>query len=134
MSMQAATLQILEEANLPRAQALAIGRAIDTEISASHSTPATSVELQAVKADMQLLSADLKADMQALRADMQSFGSSFREEMLALGASFRERELEVSLKIATVRSELMRWILGVVSGLTTMVVGAVVFLFDHLHR
>jgi hypothetical protein len=45
MAMQAATLDILEKADLPPKQARAIAQAIELEISAGHSGLATHVDL-----------------------------------------------------------------------------------------
>ena len=92
MSMQAASLEVLEKANLPAPQARAIVQAIEIEIAGARDTLAT------------------KQDTLLLRQDMAELGHHLRQEMSKLGHDVRQEMLDMrhglELKIEGMRSEL----------------------------
>src|SRR5205807_3963577 len=92
MSMQAASLEVLEKANLPAPQARAIVQAIEIEIAGARDTLAT------------------KQDTLLLRQDMAELGHDLRQEMSKLGHDVRQEMLDMrhglELKIEAVRSEI----------------------------
>jgi len=81
MSMQAASLEVLEKANLPAPQARAIVQAIEIELAGARDTLAT------------------KQDTLLLRQDMAELGHDLRQEM-------SDMRHGVELKIEGVRSEI----------------------------
>ena len=92
MSMQVASLEVLEKANLPAPQARAIVQAIEIEIAGARDTLAT------------------KQDTLLLRQDMAELGHDLRQEMSKLGHDVRQEMLDMrhglELKIEAVRSEI----------------------------
>ena len=54
MSMQAASLEVLEKANVPAQQARAIVQAIEIELGASQNTLATKQDLAGVRGDLRI--------------------------------------------------------------------------------
>src|SRR5205807_6544061 len=92
MSMQAASLEVLEKANLPAPQARAIVQAIEIEIAGARDTLAT------------------KQDTLLLRQDMAELGHDLRKEMSELGHDLRQEMSDLrhglELKIEGVRSEI----------------------------
>src|SRR6184192_1558993 len=91
MSMQAASLEVLEKANLPAPQARAIVQAIEIEIAGARDTLAT------------------KQDTLLLRQDMAELGHDLRKEMSELGHDLRQEMSDLrhglELKIEGMRSE-----------------------------
>ena len=57
--MQAAALAILEKANLPHAQARAIGAAMDIEFAARETVLATKLDISELRSEMKELKGDL---------------------------------------------------------------------------
>src|SRR5947209_9160502 len=92
MSMQAASLEVLEKANLPAPQARAIVQAIEIEIAGARDTLAT------------------KQDTLLLRQDIAELGHDLRQEMSKLGHDVRQEMLDMrhglELKIEGMRSEI----------------------------
>ena len=90
--MQAASLKVLEKANLPAPQARAIVQAIEIELAGARDTLAT------------------KQDTLLLRQDMAELGHDLRQEMSKLGHDVRQEMLDMrhglELKIEAVRSEI----------------------------
>src|SRR5256885_8915047 len=74
MSMQAASLEVLEKANLPAPQARAIVQAIEIEIAGAQNTLAT-------KQDIAQLRPDTRQDIAALRQDTKEDIAALRREM-----------------------------------------------------
>lgn len=79
MAVQAASLEILEKAQLPPAQARAIVQAIELEIAGAKDTLAT-------KQDLQLLRHELTAEIGSLRNEMHAMRGDLRSEMHAIAS------------------------------------------------
>lgn len=76
-AMQAAAVEILAEAQLPSAQALAITKAMELEVNASIETLATKTQLAEVRTE-------LKADILDLRNELARAEARFMRTVLAL--------------------------------------------------
>jgi|SRR5256884_3508264 len=127
MSMQAASLEILEKANLPAPQARAIVQAIEIEIAGARDTLAT------------------KQDTLLLRQDMAELGHDLRQEMSKLGHDVRQEMLDMrhglELKIEGMRSEIhasassiSRQMYGALLGQMAVLLGIAYFFVAHVGR
>jgi hypothetical protein len=74
MSMQAESLEVLEKADVPPAQARAIVRAIEIELAGAKDTLAT-------KHEILLLRQELRQEMSELRVEIHSGASSITRQM-----------------------------------------------------
>ena len=99
MSMQAASLEVLEKANLPAPQARAIVQAIEIEIAGARDTLATKQDTLLLRQDMAELGHDLRQEMSDLRQGMSKLGQDLRQEMSDLRHG-------LELKIEGMRSEI----------------------------
>ena len=103
MSMQAASLEVLEKANVPAPQARAIVQAIEIELSASQSRLATKQDLEELgrvtKQDLEELGRITKHDLEELRGVTETLGKTTKQDL-----SDTRHELE--LKIEGLRGEL----------------------------
>src|SRR3989440_5024221 len=127
MSMQAASLEVLEKANLPAPQARAIVQAIEIEIAGARDTLAT------------------KQDTLLLRQDMAELGHDLRQEMSKLGHDVRQEMLDMrhglELKIEGMRSEIhasassiSRQMYGALLGQMAVLLGIAYFFVAHVGR
>jgi len=127
MSMQAASLEVLEKANLPAPQARAIVQAIEIEIAGARDTLAT------------------KQDTLLLRQDIAELGHDLRQEMSKLGHDVRQEMLDMrhglELKIEGVRSEIhasassiSRQMYGALLGQMAVLLGIAYFFVAHVGR
>ncbi|HKZ72605.1 MAG TPA: hypothetical protein VJ011_01005, partial [Steroidobacteraceae bacterium] len=84
--MQAATLEVLEKANVPAPQARALARAIEIELAAHRDTLATKLDITELrlelKSDIQHLRTELKGDMQELRVELKGDMHGIRSELV----------------------------------------------------
>jgi len=94
MWMQAATLEILEKADLPPRQARAIAQAIELEMAAGHAAIATRHDLHdlrhELKADLRDLRNELKVDMSKHKTELVRwvFLCILGETAMLLGAGY----------------------------------------------
>ncbi len=109
MSMQAATLEILEKADLPPRQARAIAQAIELEMAAGHAALAT-------RHDLHDLRHELKADLHDLRHELK--------------ADLRDLRNELKVDMAEHKTELVRWVFLCILGQTAMLLGAGYFFLN----
>src|SRR5437016_8273699 len=127
MSMQAASLEVLEKANLPAPQARAIVQAIEIEIAGARDTLAT------------------KQDTLLLRQDMAELGHDLRKEMSELGHDLRKEMSELrhglELKIEGMRSEvhasassISRQMYAALLGQMAVLLGIAYFFVAHVGR
>src|SRR5947207_15098112 len=110
MSMQAASLEVLEKANLPAPQARAIVQAIEIEIAGARDTLATKQDTLLLRQDMAELGHDLRQEMSELGHDLRQEMSDLRQEMSKLGHDVRHEMSDMrhglELKIEGMRSEI----------------------------
>jgi len=138
MSMQAASLEVLEKANLPAPQARAIVQAIEIEIAGARDTLATKQDTLLLRQDMAELGHDL-------RKEMSELGHDLRQEMSKLGHDVRQEMLDMrhglELKIEGVRSEIhasassiSRQMYGALLGQMAVLLGIAYFFVAHVGR
>jgi hypothetical protein len=122
--MNTESLDILEKAALPLAQARAILRAMELEWDAQQQALATKAELEnlrlAMHADFGGLQLTMKADMANLRSELKADMANLRLEMKA--------------DMAALRSELVRWVFTCILGQTAVLVGALYFVLTYLRK
>ena len=82
VAVQPASLEVLEKAAVPSAQARAIVQAIEIEIAGARDTLAT-------KQDILILRQETKQDMLSLRHEMTELRTELRQEMAELGTALR---------------------------------------------
>ena len=87
MSMQAASLEVLEKANLPAPQARAIVQAIEIEIAGARDTLATKQDTLLLRQDMTELGHDLRQEMSDLRHGLELKIEGMRSEVHASASS-----------------------------------------------
>ena len=87
MSMQAASLEVLEKANLPAPQARAIVQAIEIEIAGARDTLATKQDTLLLRQDMTELGHDLRQEMSDLRHGLELKIEGVRSEIHASASS-----------------------------------------------
>jgi len=87
MSMQAASLEVLEKANLPAPQARAIVQAIEIEIAGARDTLATKQDTLLLRQDMAELGHDLRQEMSDLRHGLELKIEGMRSEIHASASS-----------------------------------------------
>jgi hypothetical protein len=97
MAMQAESLEVLEKADVPSAQARAIVRAIEIELAGAKDTLATKHDLlllrQELRQEMVELRGELRQEMAELRGELRQeiaeLGGQLRREMAEQGGSLR---------------------------------------------
>jgi hypothetical protein len=131
MPMQAESLEVLEKAEVPSAQARAIVRAIELEIAGAKDTLATKHDFLALKQDLaalwhaiELLRAELRGEMTALatnlRGEMTALAATMRSEMAALASTLRE---EITKQRGELKAEIHATVSGVIRQLYLAVLG-----------
>jgi hypothetical protein len=80
MSVQAESLEVLEKADVPPAQARAIVRAIEIEIGGAKDTLATKHDLRELRSDLRQEMAELRGE---LKAEIHGSASSVTRQMYA---------------------------------------------------
>ena len=87
MFMQAASLEVLEKANLPVPQARAIVQAIEIEIAGARDTLATKQDTLLLREDMAELGHDLRQEMSDMRHGLELKIEGMRSEIHASASS-----------------------------------------------
>src|SRR5947208_11487424 len=87
MSMQAASLEVLEKANLPAPQARAIVQAIEIELAGARDTLATKQDTLLLRQDMAELGHHLRQEMSDLRHGLELKIEGMRSEIHASAGS-----------------------------------------------
>ena len=83
MSMQAASLEVLEKANLPPLQARAIVQAIEIEIAGARDTLATKQDVVQLRQDMSDMRHGLEIKLEGVRTEIHASASSISRQMYA---------------------------------------------------
>lgn len=109
MPMQAESLQVLDSASVPPAQARAIVRAIEIEIAGASDALATKHDVLGLHQASEVLRAELRGEMTALsaqlRSEMAQLGAELRSEMTQLGTELRS---EMANLASELRSEMVQ--------------------------
>jgi hypothetical protein len=151
IAMQAATLEILEKADLPPKQARAIAQAIEIEMAAGHGALATRADLlglqHALESQLGALRHDHESKLDAFRHDHESQFGALRQELgvfrrdhdSQLGAFKHDHESQfgalrsgLELKMAEHKSELVRWVFLCILGQSAMLLGVGYFLVSNI--
>ena len=110
MPMQAESLEVLEKADVAPAQARAIVRAIEIELSGARDVLATKHDLlelgASLRGEMSQLRADLRGEMSQLRAELRGEISQLRVE---LGGEISDRYAQSRTELATLRTDMAAW-------------------------
>src|SRR6266705_484232 len=83
MSMQAASLEVLEKANLPPLQARAIVQAIEIEIAGARDTLATKQDVVQLRQEMSDMRHGLEIKLEGVRTEIHASASSISRQMYA---------------------------------------------------
>ena len=87
MPMQAESLEVLEKADVPPAQARAIVRAIELEIAGAKDTLATKHDVLALRHDVEMSRVDVRREMAELRGEMAALRGELTAEIHASASS-----------------------------------------------
>ena len=145
MSMQAASLEVLEKPNLPAPQARAIVQAIEIEIAGARDTLATKQDTLLLRHDTAELGHDLRKEMSELGHGLRQEMSDLRQEMSKLGHDVRQEMSDMrrglELKIEGVRSEIhagassiSRQMYAALLGQMAVLLGIAYFFVAHVGR
>jgi len=129
--MNPETLKLLERANLPPAQARAIGEAIEVEIVDHKSTLATKTDLLEMRLEFAEFRGAMRLEFSEFRTSMRAEFAEFRKSIAVDSAKFRGEMIE---RIESAKGDLARWVLLVVLGQTAAMLGVGYFLFNQLER
>src|SRR5579885_1166173 len=92
-AMQAASLEVLEAANVPPGQARAIVRAIEIEIAGARDVLATKDDIQLLRSEMPLLRFETAQEIERLRSETKLEFATVRQDMTEI-----RRGLEVRVE------------------------------------
>jgi hypothetical protein len=140
--MKATSLEILEKSELPTAQAHAILKVMESEMTFAQETLATKSDIQMLQAanrsDIQLLQAATKNDIrmfqEATKNDIQLFRAEMKNDIQLLRAETKNEILALRVEVKGIESALSRWVLTCILGQTTVLAGLGYFLIAHLGR
>ena len=121
MAMQAASLEVLEKANVPAPQARAIVQAIGFELLAARDTLAT-------KHDILLLRQDVREQVAEVRREISEVRAEVRQEISEARAEVRQEMAEGRVRLESVKAELVRWVFLAVVGLIPIQAAMMYFL------
>jgi len=82
----------------------------------------------ATKANIGQLEGDLRSDFQRVDTAVQRLDFSMKAEMTAMKADMRATESRLEAKIESLRSDVLKWIVGSIGFQTLVILGAVVTL------
>lgn len=123
--MQAESLEVLEKADVPPAQARAIVRAIEIEIGGAKDTLATKHDILLLRQEMSDLRGDLRQEMSDLRGDL-------RQEMSELRQENSELRGELKAEIHGSASSITRQMYGSLLGQMAVLLGIAYFFVTHI--
>ena len=127
MSMQAASLEVLEKANLPAPQARAIVQAIEIEIAGARDTLATKQDTLLLRQDMAELGHDL-------RQGMSKLGQDLRQEMSDLRHGLEVKIEGMRSEIHASASSISRQMYAALLGQMAVLLGIAYFFAAHVGR
>ena len=145
MAVQAASLEILEKAAVPPAQARAIVQAIEIEIAGAKDTLATKQDVLILRHEIAELRTELRSEMTELRTELRSeiaeLGTELRSEMTELGTELRSkmtelrREVEGKLSQSEFHAAMtssVRHMYGAIMGQFALLLGVAYFFVSHV--
>ncbi|TLZ34397.1 MAG: DUF1640 domain-containing protein [Gammaproteobacteria bacterium] len=145
MAVQAASLEILEKAAVPPAQARAIVQAIEIEIAGAKDTLATKQDVLILRHEIAELRTELRSEMTELRTELRSemteLRTELRSEMTELGTELRSkmtelrREVEGKLSQSEFHAAMtssVRHMYGAIMGQFALLLGVAYFFVSHV--
>ena len=126
--MRILSLDILEKAELPHAQAHAILKVMEMEFAAAHEPLATRADL---RAEIAVVRSELQSELAALRSELQSELAVVRSEFRSEIAGVRS---ELLVQAKSLEARMARWVLTCILGQTAVLAGFGYFALTHLHR
>jgi hypothetical protein len=105
MSMQAESLDVLEKASVPPAQARAIVRAIEIEIAGAKDVLATKHDVLTLQQGSEVMRAELRGEMAQLaaqlRSEMAQLSARLQGEMTQLAVELRGEMAQLGVQLRT---------------------------------
>jgi DNA anti-recombination protein RmuC len=124
--MRAESLEVLEQASVPPAQARAFLRAIELELAGAQDSLATKHDIQLLRQAMEIGRGELRVELAQqgadLRREMAEQGADIRQEMAAHGADIRR---EMAEQGADLRAEMHRGFSSVTRQIYVAVLGQI---------
>jgi hypothetical protein len=125
MPVQPESLEILEKADVPPAQARAIVQAIEIEIAGAKQTLATRQDALILRHETSQLGAELRHEMAEMRTE-------FRHEMQELGTRLESRIARVETRMDSMVTQ--RQLYGAILGQMAVLLGIAYFFVAHTSR
>jgi len=129
MPVQAASLEVLEKAAVPPAQARAIVQAIEIEIAGAKDTLATRQDTLMLRHEMAELRGELRQEMAELRTELRQEMAELRTELRRDMADLRH-SLELKLASTVTQPQLY----GALLGQMALLLGIAYFFVTHLQH
>jgi hypothetical protein len=144
MAVQPASLEVLEKAAVPPAQARAIVQAIEIELAGASDTLATKQDTLVLRHETAELRAELRREMAELRTElrqeMAGLRTELRQEMAELRAGLRQEMtnlrhgLELKIAATVTQPQLYGAVLGAILGQMALLLGIAYFFVNHLQH
>src|SRR5438105_4194916 len=134
MAVQAASLEILEKAAVPPAQARAIVQAIEIEIAGAKDTLATKQDVLILRHEIAELRTELRSEMTELRTELRSEMTELRTELRSKMTELR-REVEGKLSQSEFHAAMtssVRHMYGAIMGQFALLLGVAYFFVSHV--
>ena len=134
MAVQAASLEILEKAAVPPAQARAIVQAIEIEIAGAKDTLATKQDVLILRHEIAELRTELRSEMTELRTELRSEMTELRTELRSKMTELR-REVEGKLSQSEFHAAMtssVRHMYGAIMGQFALLLGVAFFFVSHV--
>jgi hypothetical protein len=129
LAVQPASLEVLEKAAVPPAQARAIVQAIEIEIAGASDTLATRQDMLFLRHEMVELRTELRQEMTELRTELRQEMAELRGELRRDMADLRHG---IELKIASTVSHPQLY--GAILGQMALLLGIAYFFVTHLQH
>ena len=129
MAVQPASLEVLEKAAVPPAQARAIVQAIEIEIAGARDTLATRQDMLILRHEMAELRTELRQEMAELR-------TALRQEMVTLRGELRQdmADLRHSFELKFASTVTHPHLYGAILGQMALLLGIAYFFVTHMQH
>lgn len=138
MPVQPESLEVLEKAAVPPAQARAIVRAIEIEIAGAKDTLATKQDLLVLRHEIADVRAELKADVAELRHEVAELRSELKADIAGLRSELKADMAglrgELRSEIHSSASSVTRQMYTAILGQFALLLGVAYFFVSHLPR
>jgi hypothetical protein len=143
MPVQPASLEILEKADVPPAQARAIVQAIEIEIAGAKETLATRQDVLILRHETSQLGTELRHEMAQMRTElrheMQELGTRLELRISGVESSLEPRFSSLESRLARVETRMdsmvtQRQLYGAILGQMAVLLGIAYFFLGHVAR